>query len=97
MGTIIMPDQLKAGDVIAIKCQVKPGPFPGENLIEVETLDGPVSGFVGEDFLRETGGQWFVRGTVQEIHADYIKVRIQGSFFTTNGIANITPRLAMAA
>ena len=92
-----MPNQLKAGDVVAIECEVKPGPFPGENLIEVETLDGPVSGFVVEEFLREKGGQWFVKGMVQEVHVDSIKVRIQGSFFTTNGIANITPRLAMAA
>ena len=89
--------ELKRGDQIAIKCEVKPGPFPGEHLIEVETLDGPVSGFVSEDFLRERAGSWFVKGAVQEVHTDYIKVRIEGSFFTTNGIANITPKLAMAA
>lgn len=91
-----MPE-LKAGDEIAIKCEVKPGPFPGEHLIEVETLDGPVSGFVVDAFLRERDGQWYVKGTVHEVFADYIKVRISGSFFTTNGIANITPKLAMAA
>jgi hypothetical protein len=89
--------KIKAGDEIGIKCEVKQGPFPGEHLIEVETLDGPVSGFVNEGSLRKTGDSWLVRATVYEVHNDYIKVRIQGSFFTTNGIANIQPRLAMAA
>ncbi len=89
--------KLEPGDEIGIKCEVKPGPFPGEHLIEVETLDGPVSGFVIEDFLTERSGAWFVKATVQEVHTDHIKVRIQGSFFTTNGIANIPPKLAMAA
>jgi hypothetical protein len=89
--------QIKAGDEIGIKCEVKPGPFPGEHLIEVETLDGPVSGFVSESFLKETDGVWFVRGTVYEVFSDHMKVRIKGSFFTTNGIANITSTLAMAA
>ena len=92
-----MPKKLNRGDDVGIQCVVKPGPFPGEHLIEVETLDGPVSGFVSEDFLREKGGLWFVKGTIQEVHPDYIKVRIKGSFFTTNGIANIPPKLAMAA
>jgi hypothetical protein len=91
-----MPE-IKAGDEIGIKCDVKPGPFPGEHLIEVETLDGPVSGFVTDSFLNEINGAWFVGGTVYEVFADHIKVRIRGSFFTTNGIANITPKLAMAA
>jgi hypothetical protein len=88
---------IKAGDEILIRCEVKQGPFPGEHLIEVQTLDGPVSGFVDETSLKESSGAWSVKGTVYEVFSDYIKVRIQGSFFTTNGIANIQSKLAMAA
>lgn len=88
---------IKAGDQIGVRCDVKPGPFPGEHLIQVETIDGPVSGFVTEDRLRRSGEDWFVSGIVRAVFPDHIEVRIQGSFFTTNGIANIPTKLAMAA
>jgi hypothetical protein len=88
---------INVGEQIEILCEVQPGPFPGEHLISVETLDGPVSGFVTEDYLRERPDGWRVRGIVQEVRSDSLKVMLFGSFFTTNGLATIQPRLAMAA
>ena len=87
----------KAGDFVGVKCEVQPGPFDEERLVTVETIDGVISGFVKETELREKNGQWEVRGKVQEINGSSIKVLIYGSFFTTNGIANISSHLAMAA
>ena len=87
----------KAGDLIGVQCEVKPGPFAGERLVTVETVDGSISGFVSESELRSVGERWEVRGKVQEITGGIIQVMIYGSFFTTNGIANIKSDLAMAA
>jgi len=89
--------EFKTGDFVGVRCEVKPGPFDGESLITVETVDGPISGFVPKTELRESQGRWEVRGKVRELNGNIIKVMIYGSFFTTNGIANIPIDLAMAA
>jgi hypothetical protein len=89
---------IKVGDVIGVQCRVQPGPFSEERLVSFDTVDGPVSGFVREANLREVEGQWFVRAVVQGIHdEDILEVRVRGSFFTTNGLANVERRFAMAA
>lgn len=87
----------QAGDFIGIACEVKPGPFDDEKVVTVETVSGPISGFVKDTELREMNGRWEVRGQIQELKGETLKVMIYGSFFTTNGIANISSSLAMAA
>jgi hypothetical protein len=89
--------KVKVGQQIGIPCEVKPGPFTGERLISVEAVEGIVSGFVQESELKEKDGQWFVRGQVLEVKDDLIQVWIEGSFFTTNGLATIPQEMAMAA
>ncbi len=42
-------------------------------------------------------GQWYVHGVVRKVEPDVIEVWIRGSFFTTNGLASVPRRLAMAA
>jgi hypothetical protein len=89
--------EIKVGDFVGIACEVQPGPFDDERLVTVEAVDGAISGFVKDTELRNVNGQWEVRGKVQEISESTIKVWIYGSFFKTNGIANIPSHLAMAA
>ncbi len=88
---------IKAGDTIGVQCIVQDGPFPGEHLIQIDTLDGPISGFVVESNLRQRDGIWLVRGEVVKVFSDRLEVLVEGSFFTTNGLANIPSQLAMAA
>ena len=88
---------IKPGAKIQIQCEVKPGPFSGERLITFDTLDGPISGFVKEDDLVSRSGSWLIAGIVQSIEKDYLVVKVRGSFFTTNGIANVSKEMAMAA
>ncbi|MFZ1961517.1 MAG: hypothetical protein WAU63_09765 [Methylovirgula sp.] len=85
------------GDIIGVICEVQPGPFSEECLVTIETLGGPISGFVRKTELRQSGDRWEVRGKVEEVLSESIKVWISGSFFTTNGLASIPTRLAMAA
>ena len=88
---------MKVGDVIGIQCDIRPGPFSGERMITFDTVDGPISGFVREADLKEIGQQWYVRAVIQAIKDDILEVRVRGSFFTTNGIASVQRRYAMAA
>jgi hypothetical protein len=88
---------IKVGDVIGVQCRVQPGPFSEERLVSFDTVDGPVSGFVREVNLKEVESQWFIRAVVQGIRDDILEVRVKGSFFTTNGLANVERRFAMAA
>jgi hypothetical protein len=90
-------NQLKPGDEIGIHCDATNGPFSGEHLISFETVDGPVSGFVRESELKREGRDWFVRAVVLHQEGDVVEVRVQGSFFTTNGIATIPREMALAA
>lgn len=54
----------KAGDFIGVSCEVEPGPFDDERLITVQTVEGPISGFVKVTELRETDSRWEVRGKI---------------------------------
>jgi hypothetical protein len=88
---------LQIGQQIRIPCTVQPGPFSEERLITFDSTDGPVSGFVRSDEVEEKSGQPAIRGIVRAIEKDHLEVWIRGSFFTTNGLANVSTQLAMAA
>src|SRR5713226_7741114 len=82
-----MPN-FSVGQTVRIKCEVRPGPFPGEFLVAFETAQGPVSGFVrGEDFEKIDESEGFVFGAIIEVSSDTLTVMVRGSFFTTNGLA----------
>jgi hypothetical protein len=88
---------MNIGDIVGIQCTVQPGPFSGERLISFDTVDGPISGFVKDEDLKEVEGQWYCRALIQNMHDDVLSVRVKGSFFTTNGIAEVPRRYALAA
>jgi hypothetical protein len=88
---------LKAGVLVGIRCTVQPGPFSDERLVSFDTVTGPVTGFVREANLKKFNEDWCVKGTVISIESDIIEVRVEGSFFTTNGIATIPREMALAA
>lgn len=88
---------MKVGDIIGVRCQVQPGPFSEERVITIETVHGPISGFVREAELKQVHEDWFVRSVVRAIGGDTLEVLINGSFFTTNGVASVSKHLAMAA
>jgi hypothetical protein len=89
---------LATGQEVWIRCKVRPGPFSDELLVTIESKDGPVSGFISSDELKNGAqGEWRVRGIVRRLEKDYIEVWIRGSFFTTNGLANVSREIAMAA
>lgn len=86
---------LMVGQQVWIPCRVQPGPFSDEPLVTIESIDGPVTGFVNSDEL--AGDKEKIRGIIHGIAKDHIEVWIRGSFFTTNGLTNVPTELAMAA
>ena len=88
-----MPE-FKQGDAVAVPASVQQGAFPGEYLVEVPARSGPISGFVRErDFveLRKT-----IQGIVRESTSSSLSVKLSGSYFTTNGLAEFAPDWAKA-
>ena len=89
---------LKSGTEIGIPCDVKQGPFSNERLVSFDTLDGPVTGFVQNERLeKSSSNQWYVRAIVKDVRGDVVTVLVEGSFFNTNGLANIRREMALAA
>jgi hypothetical protein len=89
---------LAVGQEVLIRCVVQPGPFSDERLVTIESTEGPVSGFIKNEELKEgPDGEPRVRGVVRSIEKKFFEVWIRGSFFTTNGLTNVPRELAMAA
>ena len=91
--------QFSAGEEVAIPAKVFPGAFPGEFLVEIDTADGPVSGFVRESDVRNVNineHSGYVRATIESFDSHSVKVLISGSFFTTNGIAYLSSSWAQS-
>jgi hypothetical protein len=88
---------MEVGKEIGVLCTVEPGPFSEERVVTVETVNGPISGFVHESEIKRKGQHWYCRAIVKSIEPDQIGVLIRGSFFSTNGLANVSPHMALAA
>jgi hypothetical protein len=88
---------LTVGQEVWIRCKVQPGPFSEEPLVTIESVGGPISGFVSTEELKAgPDGQPRVRGVVRNAEKDFIEAWIKGSFFTTNGLTNVSREIAMA-
>ena len=91
---------LKRDMEVGILCQVSPGPFSEERLVSLDTSYGPITGFVRESELKQKDdGRWLVRAKILNVMKDknLVEVKIYGSFFTTNGLATISPEMALSA
>ena len=83
--------RLERGEEVRIPCDVKQGAFPDEHLITIDTISGPVSGFVTSDkILRLEGETGYIQGVVQDVTEDTVIVWMRGSFFTTTGLAYLS-------
>lgn len=89
------------GTLIEIPCSIAPGAFPTEYFVAIE-LDGEtINGFVPTHYISENGGisensgaSAYIPGTVERVSGSTITVRVPGSYFTTNGIADISQQWA---
>lgn len=90
--------RFETGQTIKIKCRISPGPFSDEPIVTIDTVDGPVSGFVSATEVTDVGeAQANIKCTIAAVEGDILTVWIKGSFFTTNGLATVERSLAQAA
>ena len=79
------------GQSIRIRCEVQRGAFPTESLVTFETVEGPISGFVRSERVERTEGhEGYIHATVKEVTKDTLTVVVEGSFFTTTGLAYLS-------
>lgn len=76
------------GEAVSIPCTVQRGAFQGEHLVTVEIMDGVVSGFARDHDL--AGSNDALQAIVQSISGDRLSVKLSGSFFTTNGLVDLS-------
>lgn len=82
-------DKIKKGSLIGIPCKVSDGAFEEEILVEFETMDGIISGFTTTENIQEIGGEYHIKAAVVSVESDHLVVNVYGSFFSTNGLANV--------
>ncbi len=92
-GSCMQNIEVKVGQEIGVRCDMAPGAFSDEYLVTIETVSGPVSGFVPEKSVIQTdNAEKFVRAIVKTVETQFIGVWMGGSFFTTTGLASIPPQ-----
>lgn len=86
--------KIEVGSYIGIPCSAQDGPFDKELIVEFESLDGTISGFADVENVREEGGQHFIKGQVRSIENKIVQIWVEGSFFSTNGLASFSSERA---
>ena len=83
-----MIDEIQLGGEARIPCTATQGAFEDERLITIETIKGPIAGFIDARELKvdENGGT-YVCGVIQQVRGEELVIKLRGSFFTTTGIA----------
>ena len=68
------------GRQIWIPCEVKPGPFPDERMVRIDSDGTSWVGFVPVESLQEpvTHGQTFVRAVIVSVEGKRLAVRVPG-------------------
>ena len=82
--------KVNKGDTLFIPVNAGNGAFVGECLITIDTIEGPISGFINSDQVINRDGHRVVPARVLEIDSDRLTIRLHGSFFTTTGLAHIS-------
>jgi environmental stress-induced protein Ves len=85
-GRGMMP-KFEPGEAVAVSADMQPGAFPGEYLVTVPTVGGPVSGFVRDQDIVDANKT--IQAVVRESTASGLSVQLSGSYFTTNGLAEL--------
>lgn len=84
--------KFEPGEAVSVPATVQPGAFPGEYLVTVPTLTGPVSGFVRDQDIVDPNKT--IQAVVRESSAGGLSVQLSGSYFTTNGQAEFSAEWA---
>lgn len=85
--------KVELGGLIGIPCKVSDGAFDGEVIVEFASLTGWIAGFARTANVRETEAGNLIEAEIVSVEDDHLVVNVDGSFFTSNGIASVQPDL----
>jgi hypothetical protein len=85
---------LQKGETIGAPCEIRPGHFPHERMIAVETEDGPYVGFADLKYLQVIDSRrGFIRGIAVDVSTDPVAVQVFCEFFQSSGFMRIRREL----
>ena len=90
-----MPN-LKKGDLVWLRCEVKPGPFPNERLVRIALPSEPWMGFVDTKALKDPSletGQTSVLARITQVEGDTIVATVQGHAFDSRHVKESTNKV----
>ena len=93
----------QAGRLVWIPCEVKPGPFPDERIVRIQSDRGEWIGFVSIDALRTpvVEGETFVRAVITRVEGSRFNARVAGepvtSSFFEGTLSRVEPIAAVQA
>jgi hypothetical protein len=88
----------RPGEKVLVATNVRAGAFPGERLVSVNTVGGgTVSGFARADSIVQQDNDSYLRAEVRNVAAGTLTVKLDGSFFTTTGLADVPSTIVRKA
>ena len=81
-------EKFEPGETVSVSANIQPGAFPGEYLVTIPTQTGPVSGFVRSQDIVEQDKT--IQAVVQATTDRGLAVKLSGSYFTTNGLVDLS-------
>jgi hypothetical protein len=89
-----MDFELRVGNPVWIRCEVKKGPFPDERLVRVHSAFGEWLAFISSHLLKDTDiteGQTEVPAIVVQVSGDHYLAKLPGSSLTTSLFKDVLP------
>ena len=87
--------KLKIGELVWLRCEVKPGPFPNERLVRITLPSGSWVGFVDTTALKNPvkEGSTHVLGRITQVKDNDIVALVQGHAFDTRQVQESTDQV----
>ena len=84
--------EFEPGAAVAVEASIQAGAFPGEYLVTIPARGGAVSGFVRTQDIVEQNKT--IQAVVRKSTDDGLAVKLSGSYFTTNGLVELSAEWA---
>ena len=88
--------KLKIGEMVWLRCEVKPGPFPNERLVRITLPSGSWGGFVDTTALKDPAvetGPNCVLARITKVKANDVIALVQGHAFDTRQVQESTDQV----
>ena len=87
--------QLKIGELVWLRCEVKPGPFPNERLVRIKLPSKQWMGFVDTKALKEPveTGKTYVLARITQVKEKTVLATVQGHALDSRHVQESTDKV----